>query len=67
MEERHQAQLRVEEELTGLKGRGVKLQHFVAVFQHLPEFRPRAALLFLYRIQTGQSLTVSEERLSPPD
>ena len=65
-EERHQAQLRVEEELAGLKGRGVKLQHFVAVFRHLPEFRPRTSLLFLYRVQAGQGLTVSEERLLPP-
>lgn len=48
-----------------LRGRGLKLQHFAAVFHHLPENRSRTACLFLYRSGSGQGLAV-EVRRSPP-
>ncbi len=45
------------------KGQGVKLQHFAAVFRHLPDAPGRRVLLFLYLTRTGAGLTVVERIL----
>jgi len=42
------------------KGKGIKTQHFAAVFSHIPRFRPRTAVLFIYRTRTGKGMTVEE-------
>lgn len=45
-----------------LRGRGLKLQHFAAVFRHLPGSAGRTACLFLYRSGSGEGLTVEVRR-----
>ncbi|MHB8709479.1 MAG: B12-binding domain-containing radical SAM protein, partial [Desulfuromonadales bacterium] len=60
-----------------LRGQGVKLQHFAAVFQHLPDAGGQSLLmketvpvtkvrtvgLFLYRTRSGEGMLVEERRL----
>lgn len=48
-----------------LRGRGVKLQHFAAVFRHLPQDRGRTVRLFCYLTKPGTGLTVEETVVSP--
>ncbi|MEZ4598212.1 MAG: DUF4080 domain-containing protein [Syntrophotaleaceae bacterium] len=43
-----------------LKGRGVKFQHFAAVFSHLPQFRKRQVILFVYLTRPGHPLRVRQ-------
>ncbi len=57
---------RVREAGAALRGQGVKLQYFAAVFHHLPEYPHRTPLLFLYRTRTGAGLSVEEQLLCPP-
>lgn len=59
-EERQALQRRVREETESLHGRGIKLQHFAAVFHHLPEGQERRVLLFLYLTETGKGMQVRE-------
>ncbi len=47
-----------------VRGQGIKLQHFAAVFRHLPAMQGRTVCLFLYRSKTGEGLQV-EKRLRP--
>jgi len=54
--------MRVKEELDGLDRSG-KIQYFAAVFQHLPEYRGRTILIFLYIAKTSAGLQVKELRL----
>lgn len=63
MEEQQAVQRRVREETEALRGRGIKLQHFAAIFHHLPEMEGRQVLLFLYLTETGKGLTVRKIRL----
>ena len=56
-------QARVRAETAALHGQGIKLQHFAAVFQHLPAAPGRQLRLFLYRTAPGTGLTVEEVRL----
>ena len=43
-----------------VKGSGIKVQHFAAVFKHLPELENRTVLLFLYLTRTGDGMQVRE-------
>jgi anaerobic magnesium-protoporphyrin IX monomethyl ester cyclase len=45
------------------RGQGIKLQHFAAVFHHLPDAPGRRVLLFLYLTRAGAGLTVTERIL----
>ncbi|MCM2265270.1 MAG: B12-binding domain-containing radical SAM protein [Desulfuromonadales bacterium] len=50
-----------------LRGQGIKLQHFAAVFRHLPEAGEqanRSVGLFLYRTSSGTGLLVEERWLT---
>lgn len=51
---------RVKEETTAVHGKGIKVQHFAAVFSHLPEHPGRTVLLFLYLTRTGEGMQVRE-------
>jgi anaerobic magnesium-protoporphyrin IX monomethyl ester cyclase len=47
--------------ITGaVKGRGIKVQHFAAVFSHLPEFEKRQVILFVYLTRPGQAMQVRQ-------
>jgi len=43
-----------------LRGQGIKLQHFAAVFRQLPAMQGRTVCLFLYRSKTGEGLRVEK-------
>ncbi|SDL96667.1 anaerobic magnesium-protoporphyrin IX monomethyl ester cyclase [Geoalkalibacter ferrihydriticus] len=43
-----------------LRGQGVKLQFFAAVFHALPEFPQRTPMLFLYHTRSGAGLKIEE-------
>ncbi|MFO7982361.1 MAG: DUF4080 domain-containing protein, partial [Desulfuromonadales bacterium] len=45
------------------KGRDIKVQHFAAVFESLPEFPARTVLVFIYLTKTGEGIHVEETRL----
>ncbi len=60
--ENQAVRLRVKEELEGME-RGGKIQYFAAVFHHLPEYRGRTILIFLYNAKTSAGLHVRELRL----
>ena len=45
-----------------IRGQRIKLQHFAAVFHSLPGSTGRTACLFLYRIQSGQGMSVEVRR-----
>jgi anaerobic magnesium-protoporphyrin IX monomethyl ester cyclase len=61
--EKEEVQERVRLETARVRGKGVKLQYFAAIFSRLPEFRPRTLVLFIYRTRTGAGRTVEEIRL----
>lgn len=54
---------RVREETEALRGKGIKLQHFAAVFRHLPGVEGRQVRLFLYLAKAGEGMQVREVRL----
>jgi anaerobic magnesium-protoporphyrin IX monomethyl ester cyclase len=47
-----------------IRGQGIKLQYFAAVFRHLPDTAGRTVCLFLYRTRSGAGMTVEERRLA---
>jgi anaerobic magnesium-protoporphyrin IX monomethyl ester cyclase len=47
-----------------VRGQGVKIQHFAAVFSRLPDRPARAVLLFLYLTRSGGGMTIREIPLS---
>jgi anaerobic magnesium-protoporphyrin IX monomethyl ester cyclase len=47
-----------------VRGQGVKLQYFAAVFRHLPGTAGRTVCLFLYRIRSGAGMVVAERRFT---
>ncbi len=51
---------RVRAEQEKIKGQGVKLQHFAAVFDHEGGAPGRTVLLFLYLTETGEGMRVKE-------
>ncbi len=51
---------RVKEETTAVHGKGIKVQHFAAVFSRLPEHPGRTVLLFVYLTRTGEGMQVRE-------
>ena len=59
-EEIQKVQDRVREETEKVRGKGIKLQHFAAVFHHLPETEGRHVRLFLYLTETGKGMQVRE-------
>ncbi len=63
-EERDWVRQRVALETAAAKGRGIKLQHFAAVFRQLQKPSKRRALLFFYLTRTGAGMTVREEAFS---
>ncbi|BCR05869.1 B12-binding domain-containing radical SAM protein [Desulfuromonas versatilis] len=65
-EEQQRVRAAVREQTEAIRGQGIKLQHFAAPFERLPEKRGRQVLLFLYFSKTGAGLRV-EERLLTPD
>lgn len=54
---------RVQQESEAVKGKGVKVQHFAAVFERLPGLAGRTAVLFLYLTRTGEGMRVEELKL----
>lgn len=54
-------------EQDAIKGQGIKLQHFAAVFHRLPEHAGRTVLVFLYLTETGQGMRVEELPLTHPN
>jgi anaerobic magnesium-protoporphyrin IX monomethyl ester cyclase len=50
----------VRQETDPLRGQGVKLQHFAAVFTTLPGMTGRTILLFLYLVRSGEGMEVIE-------
>ena len=59
-DEQHWVRERVRQEQEAIKGQGIKLQHFAAVFRRLPDRKGRTVLLFLYFTETGRGLRVAE-------
>jgi anaerobic magnesium-protoporphyrin IX monomethyl ester cyclase len=55
-------QAEIEQEIAALRGQGVKLQYFAAVFYHLPDTAGRTVRLFLYRSRSGETMTVKERQ-----
>ncbi|MBN1141236.1 MAG: DUF4080 domain-containing protein [Deltaproteobacteria bacterium] len=62
--EKKVVQERVRRETALVKGKGIKVQYFAAAFCHRPEFRPRTVVLFLYFIQGGRKMAMTETRLT---
>jgi anaerobic magnesium-protoporphyrin IX monomethyl ester cyclase len=62
-EETRKVQARVRKEAERVRGKGIKLQHFAAVFCRLPGVEGRSVRLFLYLTETGKGMTVREIRL----
>lgn len=54
---------RVREEVEAIRELGGKLQHFSAVFHHLPDTPGRILILFLYLSKSGERMSVREVRL----
>jgi len=50
----------VRKKFASVKGMGIKLQHFAAIFEHLPALPDRTVLLFFYKTRTGQGMEVEE-------
>ncbi|MDT8440721.1 MAG: DUF4080 domain-containing protein [Desulfuromonadales bacterium] len=50
----------VEARTEAIRGAGIKLQHFAAVFHHLPDHPERTVRLFCYLTETGRGMTVEE-------
>lgn len=61
--ERETARETVRRETESVKGQGIKIQHFAAVFERLPERSGREVLLFFYLTRTGEGMRVKEVRL----
>jgi len=59
-EEIQKVQARIKEKTEKVRGKGIKLQHFAAVFHHLPETEGRHVRLFLYLTETGKGMQVRE-------
>lgn len=55
----------VGQETAAIRGQGIKLQHFAAVFSHLPERAGRQVRLFLYLSRSGKGMQVREVILPP--
>jgi len=66
MDEQEWVAAEVRRAAAAVRGQGVKLQHFAAVFRHLPATDGRTVCLFLYRIRSGAGLTVEERRFTVP-
>jgi len=47
---------------TAVRGQGIKLQHFAAIFSCLPEQSGRTLLLFLYKTRSGEGRTIEVVR-----
>jgi anaerobic magnesium-protoporphyrin IX monomethyl ester cyclase len=58
--EAQRVQQRVKEETAAVQGKGIKVQHFAAVFSRLPEYSGRTVLLFIYLIRAGEGMKVRE-------
>jgi anaerobic magnesium-protoporphyrin IX monomethyl ester cyclase len=52
----------VQKKTGSIKGQGIKLQHFAAVFKTLHNSTPRTVSLFLYLTRTGKKMQVEEHR-----
>lgn len=61
-EERAWVRTEVRRSTESVRGHGGKLQHFAAVFHHLPGTGGRTTCLFLYRTRSGAGMTVEERR-----
>ncbi len=61
-QENEAVRAQVKRELEGMDRSG-KIQYFAAAFQHLPEYRERTILIFLYIAKTSAGLRVKELRL----
>jgi anaerobic magnesium-protoporphyrin IX monomethyl ester cyclase len=59
-EERILIRERVRRETSALKGGGVKIQFFAAVFRRLPDAGHRTVVIFIYLIRSGQRMEVRE-------
>jgi anaerobic magnesium-protoporphyrin IX monomethyl ester cyclase len=57
---------KVRRETEAVKGQGIKIQHFAAVFEHLPEHAGRTVLLFFYLTRTGEGMRVKEVAIASP-
>ncbi len=57
-EEQCRMRLKLDRITTALKGKGVKLQHFAAVFQHLSAPSARQAILFIYLSAPGHTMRI---------
>ena len=62
-EEEQAVRLAVRSETEAIRGAGVKLQHFAAVFDHLPQAEGRTVRLFLYLTRSGAGLEIRERQL----
>lgn len=56
----------VQRAIDAVKGKGVKLQYFAAIFTALPETETRAPLLFLYRTKSGEGRSTDVLRMVRP-
>ncbi len=61
-EERHWVQQTVQARTDQIRGKGIKLQYFAAVFTTIHSSAPRTVHLFLYLTQTGAGMQVEERR-----
>ncbi len=50
----------VRDEQNAIKGQGIKLQHFAAVFHHLPDLAGRSVRVFFYLTETARGMRVKE-------
>lgn len=62
-EEKEAVRVRVRQEVEVIREQGGKLQHFAAVFIHLPDISGRTVRLFLYLSRSGESMQVREVKL----
>lgn len=63
IDEAEKVRRRVREEVEKIREQGGKLQHFSAVFHHLPDSPGRTLILFLYLSRSGEGMTVREVNL----
>ena len=54
----------VQKKTEQIKGQGIKLQYFAAIFTTLQQAEQRSVALFLYLTQTGKKMQVEECRFS---
>ncbi len=62
-EEQQRVRARARAEQEAIKGRGIKQQHFAAVFEHEGGLSKRTVILFLYLTETGKGMQVKEIQL----